>query len=212
MPMIKKFDAPQSVRGLKTVSFPDSEKVSKFKSPKDLTVIKETSMSFDTSNELSFSSSLDIQKNSIEETLIQRKTEDSVVQLEKKLPALDQELESMDYEPLYHAIMEWSLRKTPSNLDGQLIIDDTDKIDLNSHVILIITFFKNCAANLKPKIMNDIIMLIKWNTSNCNVFLECEEFLFWILDLLLQQQINVLDNKNSAQSTVKNKKNLNYLK
>ena len=26
MPVIKKFDAPQSVRGLKTVSFPDKDK------------------------------------------------------------------------------------------------------------------------------------------------------------------------------------------
>lgn len=99
--------------------------------------------------------------------------------------------------------MEWVLQKTPSKLDGQLHIDDNDSIHSNSVFFLIASFFKNCPINLKPKIMQDLIMLIKWNQNNCNVLLESEDFLTWLFELVIQEQLVLFESKDSNHSIVK---------
>lgn len=99
--------------------------------------------------------------------------------------------------------MEWVLKKIPSKLDGQLHIDDNDSIHSNAVFILITSFFKNCSINLKPKIMQDIIMLIKWNQNNCNVLLENEDFLCWLFELVIQEQLVLFESKDPNHSIVK---------
>jgi len=165
-----------------------------------VTVIKENSLSFDT--DMNLSNSADVNKNSIEETSNSFKFDKKDFSLEKKFDnfSSEYEVEALDCQPLYNAIMEWVLRKTPSNLETQLTIDDTDKIDSSFLVQLIMGFYKNCSHELKPKILQDVIMLIKWNQSNCNMLLESQEFCFWLSELLLHQQILFFepDAKNSS--------------
>ena len=168
-----------------------------------MTVIKENSMSFDT--DMNLSSSVDINKNSIEETgkgdSFKYEKRDS--SMENKFNfSYEYEVETLDCQPLYHAIMEWVLRKTPSNLDAQINIDDTDKIDSSFLIHMIMAFYKNCSHELKPKILQDIIMLIKWNQSNCNVLLDSQEFCFWLLEVLLHQQILFFESDAKNSSTV----------
>ncbi len=90
-------------------------------------------------------------------------------------------------------------------MEEQLQIDDNDSIYSNALFGLIIGLFKNCPINLKPKIMQDIIMLIKWNQNNCNILLENEDFLFWLFQLVIQEQIILFENKDPNHSIVKQK-------
>ena len=218
MPMIKKFDAPQSVRGLKTVSFPEkaptkskfnkeckkntSISIFSFNFNYIVTVIKENSISFDT--DINLSNSIDINKNSIEETSNSFKFEkrDSIPENKFVAFSTEIEVETLDCQPLYNALMEWVLRKTPSNLESQLTIDDTDKVDSPVLLQLVMAFYRNCSHELKPKILQDLIMLIKWNQSNCNALLDSPDFSFWLVEVLLHQQILFLDADVKSSTTV----------
>ena len=167
-----------------------------------MATIKENSLSFDT--DMNLSNSADLNRNSIEETSGSFKFDKKDSSLEKKFVnfSSEYEVEALDCQPLYNAIMEWVLRKTPSNLETQLTIDDTDKIDSSFLVQLIMGFYKNCSHELKPKILQDVIMLIKWNQSNCNMLLESQEFCFWLSELLLHQQIMFFEPDAKNSSTV----------
>lgn len=163
-------------------------------------------MSFDT--EINLSSSMDFNKNSIEETSSNFKYDkkdffSENIQRFGNFSA-EYEVDMIDCQPLYHAIMEWCLRKTPSNLETPLTIDDTDKIEEPELVNVIMAFYKNCSHELKPKVLQDIIMLIKWNQTNCSVFLESQEFTFWLIDVLLHQQTLFFGPEAKNNGTVSN--------
>ena len=167
-----------------------------------MTTIKENSMSFDT--DMNLSNSIDINKNSIEETSNSFKYDKRDSINENKISSFsnEYEVETLDCSPLYNSLMEWVLRKTPSNLESQITIDDTDKIDSAFLLQLVMAFYRNCSHELKPKILQDIIMLIKWNQSNCNALLDSQDFSFWLVEVLLHQQILFLDPDTKNSTTV----------
>lgn len=170
-----------------------------------MTIIKENSMSFD--NEINLSNSIDYNKNSTEEISKSFKSEKKDSLFENKFVNLysEHEVEILDCQPLYQAIMEWVLKKNPSNLETPITIDDTDKIDSTFLVVLIMNFYKNCSHELKPKILQDLIMLIKWNQSNCNILLDSAEFCSWLVEVLLHQQILLMEPEAKTLSTVNKK-------
>lgn len=49
-------------------------------------------------------------------------------------------------EILYNSIMEWVLRKIPSNVDQALMIDDTDKINSVVAINVLMNFYPTCNA------------------------------------------------------------------
>ncbi len=83
--------------------------------------------------------------------------------------------------------MEWILHKNPQDCEGEILIEDTDKI-VSTHVLqVLMAFYAQCDENLKPKIINDLFLIIKWNSANANILLNKTEFYYWLLDLLLEQ-------------------------
>jgi hypothetical protein len=105
---------------------------------------------------------------------------------EKILGAIDMEPES---EALYNSVLEWLLHKTPTSLEGSIMIDDTDKINSLSAVYVLMRLYKVANEAVKEKIIRDIYMLVKWNPSNCASLLGIQEFQYFLLDILYHYQI-----------------------
>ena len=86
-------------------------------------------------------------------------------------------------EILYNSIMEWVLRKIPSNVEQALMIDDTDKISSTVAVTVLMDFYHTCDDIIKQKILHDLFLL-QSNITNTRCIIDTENFLTFILDLL----------------------------
>ena len=95
--------------------------------------------------------------------------------------------------------------KNPSkSLENEVLIDDVDEIK-NPFLFynLIFSFFEFCADFLKPKIIQDIYMLLKWNKNNCALLLNKPDLLIWLLDIMLFNFDELEgNNQNSNSKTV----------
>lgn len=112
-----------------------------------------------------------------------------------------------DFEPLYNALMEWLLGKRPDNLESDLLIDDVDQI-MNKDVLhLLLEFYPKCSKCLQAKIIQHFYMLMKWNKANIQITLEDKEFISWILDILLEQQVFLKDKERDAYNIAVNETN-----
>ena len=99
-------------------------------------------------------------------------------------------------EFLYNSILVLLLKKSYTNLETQIIIDDGDKIfSVESFFLLISSFYKNCDETLKLKILEDIFMLINWNNYNSQKIANFYEFLYWILKILFRYQMELFENE-----------------
>ena len=111
---------------------------------------------------------------------------------------IDLEEIEWDCEPLYNSIMEWLLKRNPSSLESDLLIDDIDQIHNPEILKLVFDFYKKSPGCLKAKIIQDVYMLVKWNNRNIQIYLEDKEFIAWLLDILLDQQTLLKENERSA--------------
>ena len=143
-----------------------------------MNVIKEVSMSVGTTIEEMSSDSIDMKLNAIEQTMQQ----DNSNEYSNK--------SSLEYESLYNAIMEWILKKSPLPIDVPLSIDDTDKIHFSINILK--PLYNYCSESMKIKIVKDLFTLTKWNQSNCVALLKSNHLYFWILDILMENQILLL--------------------
>ncbi|KAL4509991.1 hypothetical protein ABPG72_010184 [Tetrahymena utriculariae] len=117
---------------------------------------------------------------------------------------LNQELEdrqklfdNIDFEPLYISIMEWILQRQPGNLDNTIIITDKDNITSNHALQILMSFYNHCNNNLRPVIIQDLQLVVKWNIQNSNTLLKYTEFYYWLLDILFDQQVNMFLEKEA---------------
>lgn len=148
-------------------------------------------MSFDT--EINLSSSIDAENP----TKLANSFENSV-----KIQSFFPESEIFqDNEPLYFAILQWVLRKTPQSADfkanSAFSVDESDKIQEIALISLLIAFFKNCGHAFRAKMLQDLIMLAKWNAENREILMESEEFLVFLLDVLIETQTVLMENAGS---------------
>lgn len=112
-----------------------------------------------------------------------------------------------NFEPLYNSLMEWLLGKHPDNLESDLLIDDIDQI-MNKDVLhLLLEFYQKCSKSLQAKIIQHFYMLMKWNKMNIQITLEDKDFIAWILDILLEQQVILKEKERDAYNIAVNEIN-----
>lgn len=151
-------------------------------------------MSFDT--EINLSSSLDAENSAKQ------------VSLENSLRAASFLAENeplQDCEPLYFAILQLSLGKPPraADFDANLAvsIEENDQIREIALVPLQIAFFRSCGHALRAKLLQDLIMLAKWSAENRDVLLENDEFLQFLLEVLVESQSQIAENRSSNENS-----------
>ena len=71
------------------------------------------------------------------------------------------------------------------SLSNSTLLDDSDILQNHSILSLIFYLTSNASENLRQKILQDLVMLTKWNSQNAVVLSQNSQWLYWLLDLLL---------------------------
>ena len=86
-------------------------------------------------------------------------------------------------EKVYHAILEMVLKRS---IEGADILDDSDFIQSMAGLSILQDVVMRASCDLKHKVMQDLMMLTKWNTENAKILSKNSEWHYWLLDLLLE--------------------------
>ena len=118
------------------------------------------------------------------------------------LDGLDSDIN--DCEPLYYAILEWLLQKNPMSLDEVIILDDTDRIGSANAIYIMMKFYRSARETTRHKMISDIYMLIKWNSTNCAALLIVPDFHTFLLEVLYEYQLIYFDEELKEYSLTVN--------
>ena len=92
--------------------------------------------------------------------------------------------------------MEWLLHKSIQDQSDTILIDDTDQIHSYQALTLLMCFYEKCNNEQRPRILQDLLLIVKWNPQNVRVLLNYSEFYFWLLDITLEKQIEFFENQS----------------
>ena len=96
--------------------------------------------------------------------------------------------------------MEWLLRRPIGKSNsGQFILEENELIKSEGALHLLMNYFTFCTDAIKGKVIDfpfisfkiiqDLCMLVKWNKENCIFLLKCEEFHWWLLEIILDLSV-----------------------
>jgi hypothetical protein len=86
-------------------------------------------------------------------------------------------------EKVYHAVLEMVLKRS---IEGADILDDSDFIQSTAGLSILQDVVMRASSDLKHKVMQDLMMLTKWNTENAKILSKNSDWHYWLLDLLLE--------------------------
>jgi len=124
------------------------------------------------------------------DTTIMR-TEDEII--EEKINLKDENGNDVIYDVIYNSLLEWLLHKKPASIDSSSMIDEPDKISSVNAILVMIKFYKHASEFVKQKMIQDLYMLVKWNTANRTALLGVPEFQYFLFDLLFGLQLNLMN-------------------
>ncbi len=102
------------------------------------------------------------------------------------------------HDILYNSLLEWLLQKKPAPIGATVMIDDSDKITSPSVILIMIKFYKHATEEVRQRMIQDLYMLVKWNSANCTALLGIPELEYFLLDVLYINQLTLFTEELKA--------------